>query len=246
MAPISLDIVTGRSNQMQKTPQLFAEARKENRSNLLEPEAMTVCTEYGIPVVRFQVATSKEEAARFARELGYPVFLKIVSPQVVHKSDVGGVVTHIADEEELVSAYDRILASVKERVPEAAVAGVLVEEMALPGTEVIVGSTKDPRFGSVLMFGLGGVLVEVLGDTTFRVPPITASDALEMVTEIKGHRVLEGIRGQPPADIQALVDMLLRVSALLGDHPEIKEIDLNPIVVYPKGAKAVDARIILE
>lgn len=231
---------------MQKTAELFAEVRREERFNLLEPEAKMVCMEYGIPVVRFRVANNKEEAVRFAGELGYPVVLKIISPQVVHKSDVGGVATRISNDEELRSAYERILATVKGNAPEARIVGMLVEEMAPESTEVIVGSTKDPRFGSVLMFGLGGVLVEVLGDTTFRVPPITAEDALEMVREIKGHRILEGIRGQPPADVQALVDILLRVSALLGDHPEIKEIDLNPIMVYPKGAKAVDARIILE
>ena len=155
---------------MQKTARLFAEARRDNRRNLLEPEAKTVCLEYGIPVVKFWVAKSKEEAVLCARELGFPVVLKIVSPQVVHKTDVGGVVTRIANDEELGSAYDRILARVKDHVPEANIVGMLVEEMVPPATEVIVRSTRNSRFGSVLMFGLGGVLVEVLGDTTFRVP----------------------------------------------------------------------------
>jgi acyl-CoA synthetase (NDP forming) len=231
---------------MQETAKLFDEARNEGRSSLLEPEAKTVCMEYGIPVVRFRVVKNLEEALRFANEVGFPVVLKIISPQIVHKSEAGGVVTHIDDPEELKGAYHRILANVNEHAPRAKIMGLLVEEMAPPATEVIVGSTKDPRFGPVLMFGLGGIFVEVLKDTTFRVPPITAFDGLEMVTEIKGHRILEGSRGQPPADTGALVDILLRVSALLVDYPEIKEIDLNPIMAYPKGAKTVDARIILE
>ncbi|UCE15287.1 MAG: acetate--CoA ligase family protein [Candidatus Bathyarchaeota archaeon] len=230
---------------MGKISRVFEEARKERRKHLLEPEAKAVCTEYGIPVTKFQVAENTEEAVRFAEETGYPVVLKIVSPDIIHKFDVDGVILNLKSSEEVKDAYKRILVNVKKHKPDAKIVGILVQEMIPPSTEVIVGATEDPQFGPALMFGLGGIFVEVLKDVSFRIAPITRSDAEEMITEVKGYPILRGYRGQPPADINAIVEILLNTSRLVIDHPEIKELDLNPILVYENGAKTVDARIIL-
>jgi len=226
--------------------QILQKARKEGRSYLLEPEAKTICIEYGIPVTKFKVAKNDKEAVQFAEEIGYPVVLKIVSPDIIHKFDVGGVVLNLKSPEEVQDAVKRILENVKKHKPNASIVGVVVQEMAPPSTEVIVGATKDPQFGPALMFGLGGIFVEVLKDVTFRVAPITELDAREMIAEVKAYPILKGYRGQPPADIDAIVQILLNTSRLVMDYPEIKELDLNPIMVYEKGAKTVDARIILE
>jgi len=231
---------------MGKVSQIFEEARKGGRTYLLEPEAKAVCMEYGIPVTKFRVAKDTEEVIRFAEETGYPVVVKIVSPDIIHKFDVGGVVLNLKNSEEVKDACNRILMNVKKRKPDAKIVGILVQEMIPPSTEIIIGATKDPQFGPALMFGLGGIFVEVLKDVSFRIAPITRSDAQEMITEVKGYPILKGYRGQPPADINAIVEILLNTSRLVMDHPEIKELDLNPILVYEKGAKTVDARIILE
>jgi len=231
---------------MRRGSKIFEEARKEGRSYLLEPEAKMICMEYGIPVTRFRVAKTREEASRFAEEIGYPVVLKIVSPDVIHKFDVGGVILNLKSAKDVQDTYDKTSTNVKKHKPDARIVGVFVQEMAPPSTEVIVGATKDPQFGPALMFGLGGIFVEVLKDVTFRIAPITDLDAREMITEVKAYPILRGYRGQPPADVDAIVQILLNTSRLVMDHPEIKELDLNPIMVYEKGAKTVDARIILE
>jgi acyl-CoA synthetase (NDP forming) len=230
----------------EKVSKIFEEARKEGRNYLLEPEAKTICMKYGIPVTKFRVAKTAEEAVKFAEEIGYPTVLKIVSPDVIHKFDVGGVILSLNSPDDIRNAYKKILENVKKHKPEANVKGILVQEMAPSSTEVIVGSTKDPQFGPALMFGLGGIFVEVLKDVTFRIAPITERDAREMITEVKAYPILKGYRNQPPADIDAIVKILLKTSKLVMDHQEIKELDLNPIIVYEKGAKTVDARIILE
>ncbi|MDH5437547.1 MAG: acetate--CoA ligase family protein [Candidatus Bathyarchaeota archaeon] len=231
---------------MGKVSQIFEEARKRGRTYLLEPEAKTVCMEYGIPVTKFRIAKNTEEAVQFAEETGYPVVLKIVSPDIIHKFDVGGVILNLKSSKEVKDSYKRMLMNVKKHKPDAKIVGVLMQEMIPPSTEIIVGATKDPQFGPALMFGLGGIFVEVLKDVSFRIAPITRSDAQEMITEVKGYPILRGYRGQPPADINAIIEILLNTSRLVMDHPEIKELDLNPILVYEKGAKTVDARIILE
>jgi len=202
--------------------------------------------EYGIPVTRFKLAKNEAQAVEFAEEIGYPVVLKIVSPDVIHKSDVGGVTINIKDAEDVQKAYERIMDSVKRHQPNAKIVGVLVQEMAPQSTEIIVGATKDPQFGPTLMFGLGGIFVEILKDVIFRIAPITEDEAREMITAIKAYPLLKGYRNTPPADIEAIVKILLNTSELVMDHQEIKELDLNPIMVYEKGAKTVDARIILE
>lgn len=231
---------------MGKVARIFQDVRKEGRNFLLEPEAKEVCMEYRIPVTKFRIAKTAKEAVKSADEIGYPIVLKIVSPDIIHKFDVGGVILNLNGPKEIQDAYRKILANVKKHKPDAKITGVFVQEMAPTSTEVIVGATKDPQFGPALMFGLGGIFVEILKDVTFRIAPLTEQDAQEMITEVKAYPVLKGYRGQPPADIDAIVEILLNTSRLVMDHLEIKELDLNPIMVYEKGAKTVDARIILE
>jgi acetyl-CoA synthetase (ADP-forming) len=221
-------------------------ANKEGRNFLLEPEAKTVCVEYGIPVTKFKVSKNEAETVKFAEEIGYPVVLKIVSPDIIHKSDVGGVIVGLKNTQEVRNAYKQILKNVKKHKADAKIVGILVQEMAPSSTEVIVGAIKDLQFGPAVMFGLGGIFVEVLKDVTFRVAPITEDEAHEMITEVKAYPLLKGYRNLPPADIEAIVKILLNTSRLVMEHQEIKELDLNPIMVYEKGAKTVDARIILE
>jgi acyl-CoA synthetase (NDP forming) len=224
----------------------FSEAVKDGRKNLLETEAKAVCLDYGIPVTTFELAKSEEEAVKSAEKLGYPVVLKIVSPDIIHKSDIGGVIVNLKNAEEIHVAYRQILNNIKKHNDAAKVVGILVQEMAPASTEVIVGSTKDPQFGPAIMFGLGGVFVEVLKDVTFRIAPITEEEAREMIEAVKAYPLLKGYRGSLPVDIDAIVRILLATSRLVTEHQEIKELDLNPIIVYKKGAKTVDARIILE
>jgi acyl-CoA synthetase (NDP forming) len=181
-----------------------------------------------------------------AAELGFPAVLKIVSPQITHKSDVGGVALGLTSADDVRAAFDRIVASAKQHVPNATIDGVAVQRMEPQGIEVIVGVTKDPQFGPVLMFGLGGVLVEVLKDVAFRVIPIEQRDAQQIIEDIKGYPVLQGYRGQAPADMSALQALLLKVSSFIEAHPEVAELDLNPVFAYKDGAIAVDARIVLE
>lgn len=231
---------------MEKAKQIFSEARQQKRKYLLETEAKTICMEYGIPVTKFKLVKSEQEAIKFANEIGYPVVLKIASPDIVHKFDVGGVRLNLKNQTEVKDAYNEILANVRRHKHDAKIIGIVVQEMAPPSTEIIVGATKDPQFGPALMFGLGGIFVEVLRDVAFRIAPITEEDAREMITEVKAYPILKGYRGQPPADIEAIVKILLNTSKLVMEHQEIKELDLNPIMVYEKGAKTVDARIILK
>ncbi|MCW4045158.1 MAG: acetate--CoA ligase family protein [Candidatus Bathyarchaeota archaeon] len=231
---------------MNETAKIISQAQNEGRKALLETEAKTICTEYSIPVTRFKLAKNAGEAADFAEQLGYPVVLKIVSPDIIHKSDAGGVIVNLKNKTEVQSACVKILENAKKYKATAEIAGVLVQEMAPQSTEVIIGAIKDPQFGQTLMFGLGGVFVEILKDVTFRIAPITREDALEMVTGIRAYPLLKGYRNTPPVDVEAIVDTLVNTSRLVMDNPQIKELDLNPVLVYEKGAKTVDARIILE
>ena len=231
---------------MNQTAKIIHQAKKENRKALLEPEAKTICAEYGIPVNKFQLAKTEKEASTYADEIGYPIVLKIVSPDIIHKSDAGGVKVNLKNTQEVAAAYKQIIENARNYKADAKIAGVLVQEMAPQSTEVIVGAIKDPQFGQTVMFGLGGIFVELLKDVNFRVAPITVEDAKEMITQLKAYPLLNGYRNTPPADIDALVAILCSVSRLVMENPEIKELDLNPVMAYPKGAKTVDARIILE
>jgi len=224
---------------------IFKVAQDEGRNFLYEHEAKNLCSHYGMPITAIKIATTEDEAVKYSDEIGYPIVLKIVSPQVLHKSDSGGVLININNAEEVRAGYNKILTNVKKHVPEAVITGILVQEMAPSGTEVIVGSTKDPTFGNTLMFGLGGIFVEVLKDVSFRIVPIQKIDASEMIKEIKAYKILEGVRGMPPVDQEMLVKILMATSKMLEECSEIKELDMNPIIVYEKGARVVDARIIL-
>jgi len=226
-------------------PDPIATARAEGRTLLSEAEAKELLAEAGVPVTETRVASSPHEAAAIADELGYPVVLKIVSPDVAHKSDVGGVALGFEDADAVREGYEAMLARVQDAAPGAAIAGISVQRQAEPGTEVIIGSTTDPQFGPVMMFGLGGVFVEVLKDVAFRIVPLEERDARQMVRDIEGFAILEGVRGQPPADTDALERIILQVSQFIAEHPEVEELDLNPVLAYADGAVAVDARIIL-
>ncbi len=231
---------------MKQTSKIINQAIKEGRHALLEPEAKLVCMEYGIPVTKFKVAQGEAQAVQYANEIGFPVVLKIVSPDIIHKSDVGGVMINLKTPVDVQSAYRKILENVKKYNANAKIVGVLVQEMAPQSTETIVGAIKDPQFGQTIMFGLGGIFVELLKDVNFRVAPINADDAKEMIVQLKAYPLLKGFRNSPPADIDALVNVLLSTSRLVMENPEIKELDLNPVLVYQSGARTVDARIILD
>ena len=231
---------------MKAVSQILMSVQKEGRKSLLETEAKKVCREYCIPVTKFELAEDEADAVKLAKGIGYPVVLKVVSPDILHKSDVGGVEVGLKGDDDVLRSYRRIMENVRKNNPKARIKGIVVQEMAPPSTEVIVGALKDPQFGPVVMFGLGGIFVEVLKDVAFRVVPFTETEASEMISEIKAYPILKGYRNTPPADTKAIADILLSTSRLMTEHPNIKEIDLNPILVYEKGAKAVDARIIIE
>jgi acyl-CoA synthetase (NDP forming) len=180
-----------------------------------------------------------------AEGIGYPVVVKVVSADISHKSDVGGVKIGLANAEEVGQAYEAVLANSRQAVPDAVITGVAVQGMAVEGTEIIVGMVRDPQFGPVVMFGLGGIFVELLKDVSFRVLPLTERDAQQMVNDIKGRAILDGLRGQAPVDKTAICELTLNVGAFIEQHPEIQELDMNPVFVYADGAVAVDARIVL-
>jgi acetyl coenzyme A synthetase (ADP forming)-like protein len=218
-------------------------AREERK--LSEVEALAVLDAYGIPTVRGELATSTAEAVAIAEEIGWPVVLKIVSPQIVHKTDVGGVRLHLSNATEVRVAYDEIIESARRVAPDAHIDGVLVQRQIAPGRELIAGLTRQPGFGSLVMAGLGGVYVEVLRDVTFRLAPIDALDASDMLSELRGAAMLDALRGQPAADRNAIADVLVRVARLGADFPEIEELDINPLVTSTSGATAVDARVLI-
>ncbi len=222
-----------------------ARARAANRALLSEVESKAALAAAGVRVTATELARSREEVAALAEAMGFPVALKVVSADVPHKSDVGGVRLGLAGRADVLAAHDAIMAAVGAARPDAVVEGVAVQEMAAPGVEVIVGVTADPQFGPVMMFGLGGIMVEVMGDVAFRLAPLGAGDARDMIDEIRGRPALDGARGRPPADLDALADVLERVSAFAAAHPEVRELDLNPVIASPDGAVAADARIVL-
>ena len=224
--------------------QIVQKAKKEKRS-LLETEAKELLKEYKIPVPNFKLIKSENEIIGLAKEINFPIVMKIVSPDIIHKTDAGGVKVGIKDEKEAELAYQEIISKVKKYNKEAQIFGVITYSMISKATEIIIGMIKDPHFGPVVMFGLGGIFVEVLKDISFRILPIEERDAGEMITGIKGYEILKGARGNPPRDIQAIKEVLLKVSKLTTENPEISEIDLNPIFVFEQGLQVIDARMIL-
>ncbi len=225
---------------------IIVAARQQGRTVLTEEESKSLLRELKIDTTELTVASSKEEAVEISRKTGFPVVLKIASADITHKSDAGGVKIGLEDEDSVARAFDDIMASCRAHYPDADIAGVSVQNMVKPGIEVIIGMTRDAQFGPVVMFGLGGVWVEVLKDVSFRIVPLTKKDAARMIREIKGFALLNGYRSTPPADLSVLEDILLKVSRYVSDNPDIKEIDLNPVFAYSDCAIAVDARVILE
>lgn len=225
----------------------LARAQKDGQSALDTAASRPILEAYGIPTPPDALATSGEQAARAAQRIGFPVALKLVSPDILHKTDVGGVILSVMDAQAARAGYDTIMARARAAHPNAAIRGVQVQPMIQGGQEVIVGITRDATFGPLVMFGLGGVYVEALADVSFRLAPLTPADAEEMIDEVRSARLLAGLRGAPPADRAALVDAIVRMGQLAADCPQIKELDVNPLIVRPagQGALAVDARIIL-
>lgn len=209
-------------------------------------EALSLIAAKGLDCTAFALAESPGSASEIAQKQGFPVALKVSSPDIVHKSDAGGVQLNLDTPEAVEKAYGELLARVKNSCPQAKIDGVLVNKMAPAGQEVIIGMNRDPQFGPIMLFGLGGVLVEIFRDVALHHPPLSREDALEMIQQIKGYPVLAGYRGQPPVDTNALADCLLAVAQLAEENPKIVEIDLNPVFAYPQGALVADARIIMK
>jgi succinyl-CoA synthetase beta subunit len=223
---------------------LRRDGRRPSGDVLSEQDSKALLAAYGIAVPRERVATSPGEAAKDAKKIGFPVVMKIVSADIPHKSDVGLVAVGVRDEDDARRTYKHLLATAKKATPDARVDGVLVAEMAR-GVETVVGIARDDLFGPVVMFGLGGVLVEVLRDVTFRVPPFTTHDATAMLDELRGAMLLRGVRGQPAANRAALVDVLMKMQHLAVDlSAEVAEVDINPLLAGPDGAVAADALVV--
>ena len=220
-------------------------ASDEKRNFLMENEAAQVCRSYMVPLPASGYARDKDQAITIAEAVGYPVVMKVVSPHVIHKSDAGGVQVGIQAEEELLGAWDAISASVMSYNSNAEIRGQFIAEMAGEGVETIVGFKRDETFGPVVMFGLGGIFVELYKDVSFRLCPLADADVEAMINEVKGHKLLQGFRGMPTVDVEALKQIILTVSSMGMDNPEISSIDLNPVRVNKEGALALDTRIIL-
>jgi acetyltransferase len=212
---------------------------------LTEDQALAVLSAYGLPVPPSRLCSSADEAAAFADEVGYPAVLRVVSPQIVHKWDVGGVVLNLADADAVRRAYDEMLRRIRSQLPNAAIHGVLVRREIASGYELILGAKRDPVFGPTLMFGLGGIYVELFADVTFGMAPIGRAGATRMVQQVKAHRLLEGARGGPPADVAQIVECLMRVGQLVSDFERIAELDVNPLIAGPAavGNAVADVRI---
>jgi acyl-CoA synthetase (NDP forming) len=228
---------------------LLKEELSAGRNQLVELPALEALRHYGFPTVPFALAKTAEEAVMAARDMPYPVVMKIAGPKILHKTDIGGVRLNLADEGAVREAFEATLKSVRGHLgDDTEIWGVLIQKMLEEGKEIILGVTRDPKFGPLLMFGLGGIYTEALRDVAFRLAPIRERSATEMIKSIRSHRLLEGVRGEPPSDTAALAECILRLSQLVTEHPAIQELDINPLVVYPRGRGAVvaDARVILK
>jgi acyl-CoA synthetase (NDP forming) len=238
---------------MKEAKKIFKTALDEGRTFVLENEAKDIMKTYGIPIPSYATASTPDEAVEKSKAIGFPVVLKILSKDVLHKSDAGGVKINLKDEDAVRKAFDEIMENAKKYGKEKGIEvdlsrGVFISDFADMGTEIIVGVTKDPQFGHALMAGLGGIFVEVLKDVSFRLIPFTEADAREMLSELKAYKILEGVRGEGPRDVDALIKVMLAVSKMIEQNPEITELDCNPTFVYEKGkgAVVVDARILIE
>ncbi len=228
-----------------KVRRIVSSAKRAAETNLSQYDAMKVLEAYGFPVPRTELARTREDAVEMAKQIGFPVAMKIVSPDVVHKVDVGGVKLDLTNEEEVKAAFDEIIANVKAKISRARIQGALVQEQVKGGRETIVGMRRDRKFGPLLMFGIGGIYVEAYRDVSFRLAPVRELGAQHMIGEIRGSKILEGFRGQPPSDTKALAECVERLSQLATELESVQEVDVNPLVAFEKGCKAVDARIII-
>lgn len=231
-----------------RAEKVISTSLNSQRSSLLEHEAYEVLEAYGFPVIKFFLATTEQQAMDAAENIGFPVVCKIVSPDILHKFDFNGVRLNLRNKNEVKDAYNDIIKTILAKKPETEISGILIEEMAASGKEIILGMNRDPQFGPILMFGLGGTYVEVLEDVTFRLAPIREITAKKMIEKTKAHKILQGFRGEPPYDTTAISECIKRLSQLVTDFNEIKEFDINPLIVYEKGrgCAIVDARIILK
>ena len=235
-------------SQKDDVKRVFDSVRKQNRTNLLEEEGQEVLRAYGFPLPQSILAKTSSDAIKAAKQIGFPVVMKIASPQIIHKSDAGGVKVGVSSEQAVTEAFDTIINNAKKYNKDAEIKGVLVQEMVKGGKELIIGSKQEPGFGQVIMLGMGGIYVEVLKDVTFRLAPVTNIEADDMIDSIRTKKLLEGVRGEKPADKKKLSELIQRLSSLLIDFPEIKELDMNPVLVMEegKGCKVLDVRIGLD
>jgi len=228
-----------------KAQKIFDKVKNEKRPNLLEEEGQEVLKAYGLPLPKSALATSEAEAVKTAKKIGYPVVMKIASPQIIHKSDAGGVKVNLTNDAEVKTAFKTIMKNAKNYDKKAEIKGVLIVEMVKGGKELIIGSKLEPGFGPVIMLGMGGIYVEVLKDVTFKLAPVTDKEADDMIASIKTQKLLQGVRGEKPSDIAKLSECIQRLSQLVSDFKEIKELDMNPVLVMEKGkgCKILDVRI---
>src|SRR2546421_11805325 len=234
------------ANNKTEVRRILDKVKAEGRSSLTAPEGKLICDAYGIPVPKEGVGTSAAEAAKLASGMGFPVVLKIVSPEILHKTEAGGVIVGVKTAQDVESGFATIMANAKKYDAKANLLGVQVQQMLLAGQEVIIGAVTDPSFGKLVAFGLGGILVEVLKDITFRLAPATHDDALSMLDGIAAAEILKGVRGADPVNREALANLIQKVSQLVADFPEISEMDLNPVFATRDGAIAADVRIVLD
>jgi acetyl coenzyme A synthetase (ADP forming)-like protein len=232
------------SGQTQEVVKQIEKVREDGRLSMSEDEGCVILKAYGIKTPFERHTSSREDAIRAAHQIGYPVVMKVSSPDISHKSDVGGIVVNINSDREAKNAYEEIYANVNKRLPEAHINGVIVQKM-IKGEEVIVGITRDPQFGPFITFGLGGIYVEVLKDVSYRVAPVTLEEAKKMITEIKSYPILLGVRGRRPLDIDGIADVIMRLSQIIQEFDELQEIEINPLLVQEHGCYAVDALVVI-
>jgi len=225
--------------------ELFRKVAGESRHNLLETESRELLVEYGVSLPAAALAKTPAEAVEAADRLGYPLAMKIVSPDIIHKSDAGGIKLNLSNANEIKAAFEKIMKNAEKFAPRERIVGALLSPMVSPGQECIIGMIRDAQFGPVIMFGLGGIFVEVLKDVSFRVAPLADEDIDEMIREIKGYKILTGVRGEKPKDVKAIKGVLAKLSKIVIDSPEISEIDLNPVIVHEKGLSIVDSRVLI-
>ena len=241
-----MDIPTGDAQERAPVKKLFKKVRNDKRVNLLETESRELLQEYGISLPDAILALNPDEAIEGAKKIGYPLAMKVVSPDIIHKSDAGGIKLGLKSDRNVKNAFRDIFKNAEKVTAKERILGTLISPMAAPGQECIIGMVRDSQFGPVIMFGLGGIFVEVLKDVSFRVAPLATEDIDGMIREIKGYKILTGVRGEKPKDIEAIKEILARLSQIAIDNPEIQEVDLNPVIVHEKGASIVDSRVLIK